>query len=140
MFPVNSTSVETPATARTIRVMQRTRVARDIDHAGVFACRKIAGSSRWSDHSWGAAVDLFPKPPSADDDQQRRWIMHTVVMQATRRTIANRGRKLDIRYVIDHDAGWQWTPAEGYRAYTGATGDHVHVSDGPAPVGVPPCA
>jgi hypothetical protein len=140
MFPVESTSVETAATKRTVRVIKRTRAAKLIDHAGVFACRKIAGSSEWSDHSWGAAVDLFPKAPASNDDLDRRHIFHTVIYQATHRTTANRGRKLVVRYAIDHDARLIWTPEAGIHAYTGTTGDHVHVSDGKAPTGTPPCA
>jgi len=140
-FPIFSTSVETPATKRLLRVLARTGVADLIGHAGVFACRKIAGSTSWSDHSWGAAADLFPKPPTGDDDVERRRIFHAVIYQATHRTTANRGRKLDVRYVIDHDARLiAEAPSFQLRAYHGTTGDHVHVSTGERPTGTPPCA
>ncbi len=134
-FPVESTSVETAATKRLIVVLQRLEVAKRIHHAGVFACRKISGSSAWSDHSWGAAADIFPKAPTDRDE-----IAHAIVWQATHRTKANRFRKLSIRYVIDHDGRAIWTPSEGWHAYGGAAGNHVHASTGKAPVGVPPCA
>ena len=60
-FPINSTSVMTPACERVCRVMQR--VAREglISYGGVFSCRKIAGTNYWSQHAWGNALDLFPK-------------------------------------------------------------------------------
>jgi hypothetical protein len=60
-FPINSTSVMTPACGRVGRVMQR--VAREglISYGGVFSCRKIAGTNYWSQHAWGNALDLFPR-------------------------------------------------------------------------------
>lgn len=137
-FPVESTSVETAATKRVVAVLQRLDVARKIDHAGVFACRSIAGSSAWSDHSWGAAVDLFPK--GSKDAATRREIAHAIVYQATHRTKANRFRRLRVRYVIDHDGRAMWTRSEGWHGYTGSAGDHVHCSNGRAPNGTPPCA
>jgi hypothetical protein len=139
-FPVNSTSVETAATKRALRVMQRTHAARWIAYASVFACRHIADSTSWSDHAFGAAADLFPKAPSSDDDLNRRAIFHALIYQATHRTTANRGRRIALRYAIDHDARLIWTPEAGIHAYTGTTGNHVHGSFGPKPVGTPPCA
>ncbi len=140
MFPVLSTSVETAATKRALRVLQRTRVAAVIDHAGVFDCRKMRGSSSWSDHAWGAAADLFPKGPIGAHDAERRETFHALIYQSSHRTRANRGRRLVTRYVIDHDASLIWTPDAGVHAYLGPVGDHVHGSFGPEPSGVPPCA
>jgi len=137
---VYSTTVETRATARAIRVLGRTKVGELIKQAEVFACRDIAGTSYWSDHSWGAAVDLFPAGLAAMHAERRRKIAHAAVYQATHRTRPNRFRKLAVRYVIDHDARAIWTPAQGWHPYTGTTGDHVHVSTGKAPSGTPPCA
>lgn len=139
-FPVESTAVETAATKRTLRVLQRLDVAKSIDHAGVYSCRKISGSDAWSDHSWGAAADLFPSGPAAGHAREREAIAHALVYQSTHRTKANRGRKLVTRYVIDHSGRRIWTPGVGWRPYTGTTGDHVHVSTGPDPGTVPPCA
>lgn len=139
-FPLQSTSTTTPELRRGMRVMQRTKVARLIAYAGVFNCRRIAGSSSWSQHAWGNAGDLFPKPPSADDDKQRDAIAHNVVRQATERTIANRGRRIAVAHVIDHDARRIWEPGRGWHTYTGPTGDHVHVDFAPNRTGTPPCA
>jgi hypothetical protein len=67
-FPINSTSVMTPACERVCRVMQR--VAREglIPHGGVFSCRKIAGTKYWRQHAWGNALDLFPKDGKYNDE------------------------------------------------------------------------
>jgi hypothetical protein len=70
-FPINSTSVMTPACERVCRVMQR--VAREglISYGGVFSCRKIAGTNYWSQHAWGNALDLFPKDSKYNDEIAR---------------------------------------------------------------------
>ena len=144
-FPVNSTSVGTAATKRIEAVMQRTKVGsgktRIIAFAGRFNCRKISGSSSYSQHAWGNADDFFPTSGSALVVQQRlRNIADAVVYQAKHRTKANRFRKLDVAEVIDHENGRIWTPAGGWRTYGGATGLHVHVSGAPLRTGTPGCA
>ncbi len=139
-FPVYSIATITPAVARIVRVMQRSKVAPRIARAGVYNCRKVAGTSVWSQHAWGNAADLFPDPPAMDDEADRRAIAEAVVLQATRRTVANRGRRLAVAEVIDHDARRIWTPALGWHGYGGSTGDHVHVSGAPLRSGTPDCA
>ena len=141
-FPVNSTSIGTSATKRIERVLQRAKVGsgktRLIAYAGRFVCKQISGSTSWSQHSWGNADDLFPTP---DNTQAKlRSIADSVVWQATHKTVANRGRKLDVAEVIDHDARRIWTPAEGWHSYGGTTGAHIHVSGAPLKTGTPPCA
>jgi hypothetical protein len=140
VFPVYSTSVETAAVKRIVRVLRRAKVAPYIARAGVYNCRPIAGSSSWSQHSWGNAVDLFPKLPIGDDAADRRRIAAAVVAQAKHRTLANRGRRLAVAEVIDHSGRTIWTPSQGWHPYTGTTGDHVHVSGAPLRTGTPPCA
>ncbi len=140
MFPVLSTAYETAATKRAILVLQRTRVAAIIDHAGVFDCRYMRDSTSWSDHAFGAAADFFPAGPSEAHDAERREIFHALIYQATHRTKANRRRPISLRYVIDHNASLIWTAGAGIHHYTGTTGDHVHGSFGPEPVGTPACA
>jgi hypothetical protein len=145
-FPVYSTSVETRAIKRVVRVLQRAKVAQFIASGGVYNCRSIAGSSTFSQHAWGNAIDLFPKSgPWVDKkftttDAELARIADAVVRQTTRRTIANRGRKLPVSQVIDHDNRRIWTPGEGWHPYTGTTGAHVHVSGKPLFSGTPPCA
>jgi hypothetical protein len=139
-FSVQSTSVETAAVKRICRVVQRTKTAKRIAYAAVYACRKISGSSSWSQHSWGNAVDIFPKGDPEVHAAVRKAIRNTVVWQATHKTVANRGRKLDVAEVIDHSGRVIWTPSKGWHTYTGSTGDHVHVSGAPLKTGTPPCA
>lgn len=139
-WPVYSTAVMTPAVRRIIRVLRRSRVSDRIARAGVYSCRRIAGSSTWSQHAWGNAVDLFPDPPTGDDPADLRAIAVAVVRLATRRTPANRGRRLAVARVIDHQAMRQWTPERGWHAYGGTRGPHVHVEGRPTRTGTPPCA
>jgi hypothetical protein len=144
-FPVNSTSVETAPIKRVIACLQRTKLAkkpRVISFAAVFVCKKIVGSNSWSQHSWGNAVDLFPTPNSQPVYVQKelREIANTVVYHTTHKTVANRGRKLDVAEVIDHDAQRIWTPSEGWHPYGGTPGPHIHVSGKPLKTGTPPCA
>lgn len=144
-FPVYSFVNPTRAVARIVRVLQRTPAAAFIDHAGVYSCRRISGSSTWSQHAWSNAVDLFPQPKRTkrgyvDSDEARTIIANAVVRNATRRTVANRGRKLKVAQVIDHDGRRIWTPERGWHAYTGSLGNHVHVSGAPLKTGTPPCA
>jgi hypothetical protein len=145
-FPVNSTSVQTAPCARVATVMGRTKVGsgdtRIISYAGCYVCKQISGSSTWSQHSWGNALDLFPKPSrqQATVERELRAIADAVVYQATHLTKANRGRKLAVAEVIDHDAGRIWTPSQGWHSYGGTTGVHIHVSAAPLKTGIPPCA
>ena len=111
-FPINSTSVITPACERVCRVMQRVAKEGLISYGGVFSCRKIAGTNYWSQHAWGNALDLFPTDGKYNDK-----IARAAVTQATKRTFANRGRKLDLSNVIDHLNGRIWTPGTGWHEY-----------------------
>ena len=145
-FPVNSTSVQTAPCARVATVMGRTKVGsgttRIISYAGCYICKKILDSNSWSQHSWGNALDLFPKPSPQRVTVQHelRAIADAVVYQAKNRTKANRLRKLEVAEVIDHDAGRIWTPSEGWHGYGGSTGSHIHVSAAPLKTGTPACA
>jgi hypothetical protein len=145
-FPVNSTSVETAPCSRVATVMGRTKVGsgttRIISYAGCYICKQISGSNSWSQHSWGNALDLFPKPSPQRVTVQHelRAIADAVVYQATHKTKANRLRKLEVAEVIDHDGRRIWTPSQGWHDYGGTTGTHIHVSAAPLKTGVPPCA
>lgn len=140
-FAVNSTSVETDAIERTIRVLQRAKVSKFIQFAGVFNCRVIAGTDSYSQHAWGNAVDLFPHDvPGFTSLEELAHIANGVVYQATHKTTANRGRKIPVSQVIDHNNRRIWTVSDGWHTYTGATGAHVHVSGLPLRSGTPPCA
>ena len=126
--------------------MGRTKVGsgktRIISFAGCYNCRKISGSSSWSQHSWGNALDLFPvpNPQRVYVQKELRDIANAVVYQATHRTKANRFRKLDVAECIDHDGRRRWTPSGGWGSYGGATGAHIHVTAAPYRTGLPGCA
>jgi len=145
-FPVNSTSVQTAPCSRVATVMGRTKVGdgktRIIAYAGCYVCKQISGSSSWSQHSWGNALDLFPVggKPLAVIQAELRDIANAVVYQATHKTKANRFRKLDVAEVIDHDGRRIWTPSQGWHSYGGTAGAHVHVSAAPLKTGTPACA
>ncbi len=129
-FPVVSTEYETAAVKNIARVMNRSKVANLIDRAGCYACRSVAGTSTPSQHSYGNALDFFPKQHLNQTDA-RDAIFHNVIIQATKKTIANRGKKLPIHLLINHDALLQWTPSGGIQHYGGLTGDHVHADPFP---------
>jgi hypothetical protein len=138
-FPSQSTSLETAAIKRALRVLNRAAISDDIAYAGVFVCKKIAGSNSWSQHAYGNAADLFPKA-SKPTQKTLRDIADAVVRQATKATVANRGVRIKVAEVIDHDAGRIWTPMEGWHSYGGTTGAHIHVSGSPLRSGTPACA
>ncbi len=140
MFPVQSTSTETAAIKRVVRVVQRAKIHRSISFAQVFVCKQIDASSQYSQHAWGNACDLFPSGDIESHAARRRAIANFVVKNTTQRTLANLGRKLAVAEVIDHSGRRIWTPSRGWHTYTGATGDHVHVSGAPLRTGTPPCA
>jgi hypothetical protein len=142
-FPVNSTSVETAAIKRVVRVMQRTPASEVIGYGGVFNCRVIAGTNSYSQHAWGNAVDLFPRDPSATHtpvDQELDRIFHAAIRQAENKTKYNHFRRMPASEIIHHNARLIWTPDAGIHAYGGTTGAHIHVSGAPLKHGTPPCA
>lgn len=140
MFAIQSTSVETAAIKRVCRVLERAKIRHRINYAQVFSCRKISGSSSWSQHAYGNAVDLFPRGDIESHAAARRAIANFIVKNTTTKTLANLGRKLAVAEVIDHSGRRIWTPGQGWHAYGGTAGDHVHVSGAPLRSGTPACA
>ncbi len=145
-FAVNSISTITPQCRAFVLpigdvrggVMQRSAPSRNgkILFAGVFNCRHISGSSSWSQHAFGNAVDLF----AHEADLQA--IAENVVRQATADTRANQGNHQPCHYVIwKEGAGGIWSPDRGWHTYTGFhPPTHVHVDFLPEREGTPPCA
>lgn len=122
MFEVRSTSVETKRIARAIRVMQRrAKRADNIGSASVYSCKTTVGTTLYSAHSFGDAVDFMVSDPAA-----RKAVALAAVADATRPTVANRGRKTEVTFVIYDDK--QWTPTLGWHPYGGVSHtNHVHV-------------
>ena len=77
---------------------------------GIWNCRKISGSSSWSQHSWGNAVDIGV-PSLAYGDQVRNYL------------------KRHPRFNIEHDL---WRVPDHF--------DHHHIDFSPNHSGKPPCA
>ena len=138
---MNSTSTQTASCERICRVLQRAKIEKSISFGAVYNCRRILGSTTFSQHAWGNAVDLFPTGTEYAEKRARcMTIANAVVWQAKHRTNANNRRKLDVAEVIDHENGRMWTPGGGWGPYGGAAGLHVHVTAAPKKTGVPPCA
>lgn len=78
---------------------------------GITNCRHIAGSTSWSQHAWGNAVDLHPLTKSYGD-------------KAYAYVQANAAR-LSVAHLL-------WQVPDHY--------DHIHADFNPQGVGTPPCA
>lgn len=116
--------------------MQRTSVANRIDRAGVFNCRQTSGTSLWSPHARGDAGDLMLKVANRT---QALVVFENAVAQATKRTVANRGRKTKAVHIIGGTK--EWIRGEGVRPYSGVPHDnHVHVGFSFSSPVKPPCA
>lgn len=87
-----------------------------IYHLGILVCRQIAGSSSWSDHAFGAGLDVGVKSAYRTKpffDEVKAYIEDLADGVA------------EIRYILS------WTTSHY---------DHLHLSVGPKPSGTPPCA
>ena len=81
-----------------------------VTNMGIYNCRKIAGSSSWSQHSWSNALDIGV--PNRDyGNQVNRWL-------------EQRKGRLNIEHKL-------WWVADHY--------DHIHMDWFPNHTGVPPC-
>lgn len=136
-FPINSTAYITPVIERLGRVMNRSSVASRINAMGVYNCRQTSGTSLWSPHAIGDAGDLMLKVVSRAEAEA---VGRNVVNQATKKTIANRGRPLkEIVHVVFGTT--QWIRGQGFVPYTGIAHDnHVHVAGSFSTAKRPPCA
>ena len=134
---VRSTSTITgPCKRFVFDVMQKSAPARHgkILRAGVFACRTISGSTTFSQHSFGNAVDLFA------DETDLEAIAKNVVLQATKLTRANGGDPVPVGVVIHHQQAWTTNNPVFHAADVTPHLNHVHVQFLPLKTGTPPCA
>lgn len=90
--------------------------------AGMFQCRRIAGSSTWSQHAWGNAVDIVG-PTSLYMGRIAAWLLAEA-----------RANRLPIAQVL-----WQGKDLLSGGSVSGHY-DHIHVSGRPMFSGTPPCA
>lgn len=131
-FPVNSTSVETRRIARVIRVFQRHLLrASLVTNGGLYVCKETAGTSLFSAHSFGDAVDLMCyKGPEALES-----IAHALIRDREKRTVLNMMRRTEAYLIIwkGPNGPRQWTPSEGIKVYTGSSDHSTHVHVGCSP-------
>jgi hypothetical protein len=97
---------------------------RGVENWGIYSCRRIAGSSRWSQHAFKNAWDIH----------------HGTLMGEIADFLVKNYDILDVAEVIYNRR--IWTRSEGWRTYSGSNPhtDHIHVSGFPLATGVPPCA
>jgi hypothetical protein len=136
MIEVRSTSTITDPCKRYANdVMQKSAPARNgrIKFGGVFNCRTVAGSTTFSQHAWGNAIDIFC------DEDDLEAIAKNVVLQATKQTKANDGLMVPVGMIIHHQQ--VWTPNQGFHTVSSVEPHitHVHVQFLPEKVGTPPC-
>ena len=126
-FPIYSTRYFTKRCARGLKVLQRVQVLKKyVRHAAVFNCRKVSGSDYWSAHSRGDAGDLMFRVRVIGDKEKVLEAFRACIKQATRRTLANRGCKIQAVQIIGWDR--EWRRGEGISTYKGALhNNHIHV-------------
>jgi len=107
-----------------IDIVVGTTVAKfpDVTNLGIFVCKKISGSSTYSQHSWANAVD-FGSPYGFGSPR-------SVVLLDS---VANYIQRL-------WDQGWLPVAQLGWRNWDGHYPGHMHISGDPMRSGIPPCA
>lgn len=140
-FPVVSPGPpQSDGIKRLIAVMQRSSKRKLIDRAAVFVCKVTTGTTLFSAHAFGKAVDFMHTPNSHTSED----IARNVVAQATRPTIANRGRRCkDINFIIGGTRQWIRVSRTRFQesAYGGVPHvSHVHAAEHGSTNVRPPCA
>ena len=99
----------------------------DLRNWGVYNCRKIAGSSTWSQHSWGNAWDAaYPAGGSANGDPYLDDAVTWVRGERARGTwFGPPGARVQIGTVL-------WKVPDHF--------DHAHIETANKRTGTPPCA
>lgn len=108
------------ATLAAIRGMEALRAEFPTIKFGVTNCRKISGSSRWSQHAWGNAVDIYFTRPYGDNSPYHQYQLDKV-----NTWLEEREDQLDIKYKA-------WRKTNHY--------DHIHIDFWPTGHLVPSCA
>ena len=77
------------------------------DNTSAFNCRFVAGTTRWSQHAFGRAIDLNPveNPYVAGDHVSPRAGRRFVDRSLHRRGMVHRG---DVVWRVFHRLGWGW--------------------------------
>ena len=141
VFPVFSPGPpQSDAVRRLISVMRRSAKRHLITRASVFVCKITTGTTLFSAHAFGKAVDFMHVPNSHTSED----IARNVVAQCTKRTVANRGRPCkDINFIICGTRQWVRVSRTEFREseYTGTPHvSHVHAAEHGSTNVRPPCA
>jgi hypothetical protein len=100
-----------------------------VDCLGSKVCKRISGSTSWSQHAYGNAIDLgFRVPPPTGFDMARQDRLAAYL-------VAN-ADELALEHVIHRDHAW--TRGAGWGSYGGEYHTHVHVDATPQGAGYPP--
>ena len=103
----------------------------DLDCLGTQVCKRISGTSTWSQHAYGNAIDLaFRVPPPTGFNLAKQ--------EELAQYLAANGHELAIATLIHKDR--VWTPADGWHGYGGEFHTHVHADCLPQGTGTPECA
>lgn len=104
---------------------------KDVVCLGTQVCKKIYGTSVWSQHAYGNAIDLaFRLPPPVGFSMARQYQLADY--------LAEWGDDLEIgTIIIGHKV---WSPSLGWHTYQGQYHTHVHVDCVPPGTGWPECA
>lgn len=100
-----------------------------VDCLGTKVCKRILGSSSWSQHAYGNAIDLaFAVPPPVGFDLKRQdALVNYLVAHAD---------ELAIYHAIHRNRAW--TRGSGWGFYGGVYHTHVHIDCDPQGTGWPP--
>jgi len=96
---------------------------------GIYACRRISGSTSYSQHAWANALDIGASTPE----------QLNIVAQELVRAQEPGGPLEGIVYTVIV-ANRLWRKGEGWLPYGGIYHSHVHVDASPNYSGIPPCA
>lgn len=95
---------------------------------GICNCRRVAGSSSWSQHAYCNAEDVHAAFNVMED--ATTWLVRQ----------AQSGLNLPVAQAIFNRRVWE--PSRGWREYSGVSShtDHIHISGSPMREGLPDCA
>lgn len=103
--------------------------------AGCYACRRVSGSSSWSDHAWGDAIDRTAAD-GAPNDATTEWVARMAAageLPAAQILGSRSGRVVEARRRLI--GSWKLLPSSASTSHLW----HVHVSIREHS-GTPPCA
>lgn len=105
----------------------------NLQNMGTYNCRRIANSTSYSDHAWGAAIDWGSG--NVSPSEQQKTSMKTLFDYCINSSIA-----YHINYVIYNRKIWSRSNSTVHN-YTGTNPhtNHVHISFTDSGTGTPPC-